>query len=492
MAALWAELKESVLDSLRRAKDFKPQRGPLLRLLAVMGVAVLFSFLMYYLYGENVNASVIFTLAVIVVSCLTPGYFYSTMASVIGVLGVNYFFMRPYMGFNFTQTGYPITFVLLFFTSNITSTLMTIYRNQAERARKSERCTDALHRMTNELLDADEDAQVSRIVEKWIEIISGCPAHYINEAAEAAGREDRPGLVLLPVEVLGRPAGAFAVEMGEEQARDADMQNILPLFAAQYAMVREKQQIAQERNWVSLEMEAEKLRANLLRAVSHDLRTPLTSIFGATSALIDSGDALGRAERDQLYADIRDNAAWLIRMVENLLSVTRITQGVAAIHKSPQMAEEILAEAAGQVRRRFPEQVLAMKAPEELLIVPMDATLVEQVIINLIENAIYHAGPGPVEVEAIRAGEDAVFQVRDHGPGVDIAKIGQLFDGRMPQKQPTEDSHRGMGLGLSICATIIKAHGGRISAENVAEGGAIFRFTLPLEGTPQGAPDILQ
>lgn len=490
MAALWKDIKDDIKGFLGRAKGFRLEFIPLLRMLAIIGTAVLLSFLMHYLYDENVNASVVFTLAVMMVACVTPGYFYSAVASFLGVLGVNYFFMWPYLGFNFTRTGYPFTFVLLFFTSNITSTLMTIYRNQANRARESESRTIALYRMTNELLDADEDAEVSRIVEKWIASISGCRTRYVSEPDV---RAQEPGTLLLPLEVRGRPAGAFAVETGAEFSRDEDMGNILRLFAAQYALVKEKQEIVAERNRVSLEMEAEKLRANLLRAISHDLRTPLTSISGATSALMESGEALNPRDRDQLYADIRDNAQWLIRMVENLLSVTRITQGAAAIHKSPEMAEEVLAEAAGQIRRRFPGQALAVKVPEELLIVPMDATLIEQVVINLIENAIYHAGPGHVEVEAyIEGGKDAVFQVRDYGPGVNLARMEQLFDGYMVKGESSEDSHRGIGLGLSICASIVRAHGGVISAANAPGGGAILRFTLPLEGTPQGAADALQ
>ncbi len=489
MAALWLDFKTGVRDIMRKAKGFKLELQPFMRMLAVMGVTMLFSFLMYFLYGENVNASVVFTLAVMVVACITPGYFYSTVASVLGVLGVNYFFMWPYLGFNFTRTGYPITFVLLFFTSYITSTLMTIYRNQAERARKSERLADALYRMTNELLSADADAEVSRIVERWIASISGCPAHYLSDPSDFMGR---PDTLLLPVEVGGKPAGAFAVEMNEEHSQDEDVQNILRLFATQYAMVRGRQLLTAERNRVSLEMEAEKLRGNLLRAISHDLRTPLTSISGATSALMDAGEALGHEGRNQLYTDIRDNAQWLIRMVENLLSVTRIGQGVAAIHKTPEMPEEVLADAAGQIRRRFPGQALSVRVPEELLIVPMDATLIEQVIINLVENAIYHAGPGPVEIEASRAGEEeALFLVRDHGAGVDPARMERLFDGYVIHPESSEDSHRGMGLGLSICASIVHAHGGVISATNAPDGGAIFSFTLPLEGTPQGAPGSL-
>ena len=466
---------------------FRPALNPLLRMLAVMGAATLFSLLMHSLFEENGNVSVVYTLAVMVVACVTPGYFYGTVASVIGVLGVNYFFMWPYLAFNFTRTGYPFTFALLFLTSIITSTLMASYRNQAARARENERRTDALYRMTNELLAADGDAKAGSIVAQWISRISGFPTHYQETPAPGAG-------FALPVETQGRPGGAFVVEDGGKLAENGEMKNFLRLFAAQYAMVAERQRMRAERNRVALEMEAERLRSNLLRAISHDLRTPLTSISGAASVLLEAEAALPPEGRRQLYTDIRDNVQWLIRMVENLLSATRITGGPAAIHKAPEMAEEVLAEAAGQIRRRFPGQALRVKAPAELLIVPMDFTLIEQVLINLMENAVYHGGDGgPIEVEAAPGpGQTAVFTVRDHGRGVDEARMERLFNGYINREEPSGDSHRGMGLGLSICASIVRAHGGRISAANAEAGGAVFRFCLPLEGTPQGAAAPLQ
>ena len=255
---------------------------------------------------------------------------------------------------------------------------------------------------------------------------------------------------------------------------------LLRLFAAQWTLVEENLLLARERNRAALEAEAERLRSNLLRAISHDLRTPLTSISGAAGVLVENGEALSSEDRSQLSGDIRDNAQWLIRMVENLLSVTRITQGPAAIRKAPEMAEEVLAEAAGQIRRRFPNQALSVKAPAELLMVPMDATLIEQTLINLMENAIYHSeSTQPIQVELSQVGTDAVFTVRDHGKGIAPERLGRLFEGG-PAAAGSGDSRRGMGLGLSICASIVKAHGGQISGENLPEGGALFRFTLPL------------
>ena len=464
-------------EALSRIRRFRLKGKACLRMLGIMLCATLFSAWMHFLFEENVNVSVIYTLAVMVVACVTPGYFYSIAASFLSVFGVNYFFMWPYLAFNFTRTGYPVTFALLLSTSIITSSLMANYRNQAEKARENERRTDALYRMTNQLLIAEEEAQVSQLVARWMEDSSGFPTRYLP-----AGEEAAPGTFLLPVEIRGQAAGAFQVTDQGALARDEVTRSFLRLFAAQYAMVEEKRQVAAERNRVSLEMETEKLRANLLRAISHDLRTPLTSISGATSALLETGQELEQADRDQLYGDIRDNAQWLIRMVENLLSVTRISEGPAAIRKCPEVAEEVLAEAAGQIRRRFPNQALRVKAPDDLLIVPMDATLVEQVLINLIENAVYHSGSDePVEAELSAGQGEAVFQVRDHGRGVDPKRMERLFDGYDAQDKDSGDSHRGMGLGLSICASIVRAHGGTIAAGNRPEGGAVFRFTLPLK-----------
>ena len=154
------------------------------------------------------------------------------------------------------------------------------------------------------------------------------------------------------------------------------------------------------------------------------------------------------------------------------------------------MSEEVLAEAVGQIRRRFPGQALSVKAPAELLMVPMDATLIEQTLINLMENAIYHSqSQAPIQVELSQVGKDAVFTVRDHGKGIPPERLSRLFEGG-PAGEPSGDSRRGMGLGLSICASIVKAHGGEISGENLPEGGALFRFTLPDVYKRQSLPTV--
>ena len=471
MGVLAGILHQYFRDLKAEMRHFRPTWKPLLQMLGIMGAATLFSLVMNLFFAKNGNISVIYTLAVMLVACVTPGYFYSAIASVLGV----YFFMWPYLAFNFTQTGYPFTFALLFCTSFLTCSIMAAYRYQAERAQRSQRDTQALHAMTNRLLALREEEMVTGVVSDWMERACGFPVQYFPQ-----GQEPPATAFLLPVQVGGRASGAFGVEDGGALAQRPQTAQLLRLFAAQWALVEENLLLARERNRAALEAETERLRSNLLRAISHDLRTPLTSISGAAGVLAESGEALSPEDRAQLSGDIRENTQWLIRMVENLLSVTRITQGPAAIRKAPEMAEEVLAEAAGQIRRRFPGQALSVTAPAELLMVPMDATLIEQALINLMENAIYHSqSQAPIQVELSRVGEEAVFTVRDHGKGIPPERLGRLFEGG-PAGEPSGDSRRGMGLGLSICASIVKAHGGRITGENLPEGGALFRFTLPL------------
>ena len=224
------------------------------------------------------------------------------------------------------------------------------------------------------------------------------------------------------------------------------------------------------------------MRSNLLRSISHDLRTPLMCISGAVSAILESGDSMDKKTRDKFLANIKDDSQWLIRMVENILSVTRISEGAANVSKVPEAAEEIVAEAVSRIRKRFPDRKITVKVPDELLIVPMDGTLIEQVLINLLENAVKHSKEdSTIEISVKQSGSEAVFEVSDNGEGIAEQDLPSLFESYAPGRKRSSDSSRGMGIGLSICMSIIKAHQGKMEALNKQEGGAIIRFVLPLK-----------
>lgn len=231
-----------------------------------------------------------------------------------------------------------------------------------------------------------------------------------------------------------------------------------------------------------MEAQKEKMRANLLRAVSHDIRTPLTGIIGNSSSYLEMEDELTREEKRELLAHIQDDANWLLNMVENLLSVTRIDDETAHVNKSFEAVDEVVASSVIRFRKRFPEAQVKVKVPDDVVMVMMDAMLIEQVLINILQNAQLHAhSKKPLELTVAETEKDVSFHIRDYGDGIDESKLYTIFDGE-GYRQTTQktDSYKGMGIGLSICKTIVLAHGGTIEAKN-HEDGAEFWFTLPKE-----------
>ena len=229
--------------------------------------------------------------------------------------------------------------------------------------------------------------------------------------------------------------------------------------------------------------EREKMRANLLRAVSHDLRTPLTTIYGSSAMLLENFDRFSDADRQKLLRGIRDDAQWLVGMVENLLSVTRLDNGELRLNKTETVLEELIDTVLVKFRKRCPEQSVDVSIPEDFLSIPMDAVLMEQVLTNLLENAVVHAhGMTRLELLVQTRDHKAHFTVRDNGCGIPEDRIPDLFTGYLGSTDRQGDAaRRNMGIGLSVCSTIIKAHGGHIRARNLPTGGAEFTFTLNLE-----------
>lgn len=234
---------------------------------------------------------------------------------------------------------------------------------------------------------------------------------------------------------------------------------------------------------IRADSEREKMRANLLRAVSHDLRTPLTTIYGSSSALLDNDDRIAPADRRHLLRGIRDDAQWLVDIVENLLSITKLDDASVRLIKTGTVLEELIDAVLVKFRKRCPDQAVEVTIPDDFITIPMDAVLIEQVLTNLLENAVVHArGMTALELLVCLEPGRVRFTVRDDGCGIHPDRLDDLFTGYLGASNRQGDaSRRNMGIGLSVCATIIKAHGSRIHARNRASGGAEFTFTLDLE-----------
>lgn len=323
----------------------------------------------------SANVALIYILTIIMISYHTDKYRYGIISGIVSVFFINYLFTYPFGQFSFAVSGYPFTFMVMYFISILTSATTFRMKDQARK---------------------------------------------INEA--------------------------------EKFLSDA---------------------------------EKEKLRANLLRAVSHDLRTPLTSMIGASSSYLENEAALPPEEKRKLVSEIYEDANWLLHMVENLLSITRITDGGAnVLKKTPEAAEEVLFDAVSTSRKRYPDLQIKTVIPDEFVTAPMDPLLIKQVLLNLIENAYFHAhSTKPLEC-TLSSTEDAIkFCIRDYGTGIAPDRLSGIFDAvpsAPSSAASTVDARKGMGIGLSICKAIVNAHNGEITARNHAEG-AEFSFTIPKE-----------
>lgn len=262
-----------------------------------------------------------------------------------------------------------------------------------------------------------------------------------------------------------------------------EMLSVTLLISTMTTNIKHQAVMIAKQDKLLLETEKEKMRANLLRAISHDLRTPLTSIIGASSSYLDNNILLTEEEKNAIVMHIYEDANWLLNMVENLLSVTRINNQSSTVRKTDESVEEIVSAAINSLKKRLPGVSVNVSVPNELLILPMDAILIEQVLINLLENAIVHSlSSQPIQCYVDDDNENVTFHVKDYGIGIDPERLKDIFDGNSYIGNSESDSNKGMGIGLSICKTIITAHNGTINAKNHGQGTE-FYFSLPKEET---------
>jgi two-component system sensor histidine kinase KdpD len=255
---------------------------------------------------------------------------------------------------------------------------------------------------------------------------------------------------------------------------------LMEAFANQAALAIERVRLADETQQARLQIETEQLRNSLLSSVSHDLRTPLAAITGAASSLMDGEDSLNPAARHEMAQTIYEEAGRLNRLLRNLLDMTRLESGALHINKESQPLEEVIGAALSRLEEALADRAVNIQLPADLPFVPIDSVLIEQVFINLLENAIkYTPAHSPIDLSASQVGASIEIEVADRGPGLPPGDEQRIFE--KFYRAPASPNGSGVGLGLTICRGIVEAHGGRIWAENRSGGGAVFRFTLPIE-----------
>ncbi len=473
------------------------------------------------------NTVMLYLLAVVGVA-MRYGRGPAVLASVLSVLAFDFLFIPPQWSFAVSDTQYILTFVVMLAVALVSSNLTVRFRQQAEAARQRERRTAALYAFSRELAGTRGLEQLLQATVRHIhEVFDSQVLIYLTTAsgrlqpwgsvsgwwshgaadqifapdsgeqgvAEWAFRHGEPaGLgtgtlpsaksLYLPLAGSQGAVGVLGVRPKDPRRFQAPEQlHLLETFAAQAALAIERAILADAAQRAQLRAETERMRASLLSSVSHDLRTPLAVITGATSSLLEGGATLDPATRDELARTAYEEAVRLNRLVSNLLDMTRLEAGALQPHREWQPLEEVVGAAVARAEAAAPDHPITVRLPDDLPPLAIDAALIEQVLLNLLDNAAKHSPAGtPVELSARRVGETVEVSVADRGPGLPPGAEERVFE-KFYRGAP--DGGRGAGLGLSICRGMIEAHGGRMWAEQRPGGGAVFRFTLPLAATPQ-------
>lgn len=461
------------------------------------------------------NIVIVYLLSILMTARLTRGYVYGIVASIIATCAFNYFFTKPYYTLSVNDPTYFITFAIMTVTAFITSALTSKVKQNALEAREKEAETSALFHLTNLLTDAADISDIAGITTDTISGIMNCRAACLcfDESGQpeqsfiqqqSAGKQVRrkvddiaeirhrmeglrtafdAGEEFYDWPIYGREAILGVLRIPKETAvsMNESQKRLLRSMIESAALAMDRFRSVQEQQKSREETVQERYRSNLLRAISHDFRTPLSGIMGTAEMLMDMTGA--NDPRYSLAQGIHKDADWLHSLVENVLSLTRLQDGKLTIAKPPEAAEEVIGGAVGHMMKRYPEYEISVHVPQEVLIVPMDAKLIEQVLINLLDNATKHAPPdSEISVSAVKKENMAVFSVADRGGGIAAPDLPNIFKMFYTTRSGEADAQRGVGLGLTICEAIIKAHGGTIEGHNRTDGqGAEFVFTLPME-----------
>ncbi len=505
--------KKKNLNTVFTWKDFYMTLG-------LLAMATILSELGSYFHIGDQNLILIYILFVLLVARATTGYLWTAIASIASVLMFNWFFVAPLYSLTVYKQGYPLTLFFMLLVALLVSNLMMQIKKQAFYAMKREHQLEILYELNKKYLVTHDQKEILAITADYLsnmldrEVVlydeqevkepNGAPIKgplrsleelavanwvFVNQKQAGYGTDTLMGAkaLYLPVLSNGATLAVIGIEKSKENPITDEIISFLELISTQLALALEQNILTSERQQILFESEKERMRGNLLRAISHDLRTPLTGISGSVEAILaeDKSTLLPTETKQKLLVGIKEDADWLIRMVENLLSITRINEETMKVAKHKEAVEEVVASAIQRIRKSYPTSEIKVSLPEEFVLVPMDSILIEQVLFNLMENAIRHSNcQSAIFVTVSLAENDAVFEVADQGQGLTSEQLKGLFSGMSQQSTPV-DSKNGMGIGLSIVKTIILAHDGTLNAGNQPQGGAFFTFTLPLERKEQ-------
>ena len=471
--------KQSTYESVKKP-FFRDPLQNILKSVGILFAATILCFIFDGLGFTDANMIMVYILAVLLIAVTTSQRIYSMVSSIASVLIFNFLFTSPRFSFSAYETGYPVTFVVMFLTAFITATMAAQYKEQAKQSAKVAFRTKIVFD-TNQMLTKAKDRekileitsrQLNKLLQRKINIIDvQNMSETLSEKAEYHKLQTGDNCY-----------GTVCIEKKEEPL-DASENSILQSILGECTLALENQRNAKEKEEAAILAQSEQLRANLLRTISHDLRTPLTSISGNASNLLSNSSSFSEKTKQQIYEDIYDDSLWLISLVENLLSATRIEDGRMQLRTSPEVLSDIVEEALMHVRRKAEKYHISVVSEEELLVVKADARLIIQVLINLLDNALKYTEEGSEITVSIRklGSLFAEVSVSDNGPGIPDKDKNEISEKFYRGENKIADNRRSLGLGLYLCKSIVEAHGGKISVKDHVPKGSVFSFTVPLE-----------
>ena len=489
----------------------------LLLLMAATGIGLIFD---RFGFSES-NIITVFILGVLVISVVTVNPLFSAAGSLASVLLFNWFFIDPKFSFHTYETEYAFTFAIMLTAALITGTLANRMKQNARQAAREAFRTKVLLD-TNQLLQkAGSPGEVIQTTARQIITLLNrdvvifprgngglegrqeFPASLSDEADTAPDADEKEiaGWVFEhqraagfrmdqypdakaryhPICLNGWCSGVVAIRLNRAPLEPFE-NSIVTSILGECALALENLRNAEEKERADLMVRNEQLRSNLLRSISHDIRTPLTSISGNASNLLSHYRQLDDETREQIFSDIYDDSEWLIDLVENLLSISRIENGQMELHLSSEVMNDVIEESLKHVDRNASRHSIVIQDTDDILLVDMDARLIMQVLINLINNAVKNTPEGSeIRIESRQTGAEAVVTVRDNGPGIPDDVKPHVFEMFYTGQNKVADGRRGLGLGLALCRSIVESHHGRITLTDNKPSGCCFTVSLPMK-----------
>ena len=481
-------------------------------------ICTLIGLLFQKFHFTDTNIVTIYILGVLLTSILTNGYLCSVAGSFLSVFLFCFFLTEPRMSFQTYAVGYPVTFFIMLISSVLTGALAAKLKMHAKLSAQLAFRTQVLFDTDRLMQKAKGETEILDVTcTQLLRLLKRSITAYVvengalSEGKLFSGKKENTEDFLIPEEQQiarwvyenRQRAGAsthyfpqakclyLAIRSGDnvygvigiplqKETLDSFEYSILLSVINECALAMENAKNALEKEKNAVMAKNEQLRADLLRAISHDLRTPLCSISGNADMLLGNSDRLDEATKHQIYSDIYDDSEWLIGVVENLLSITRLNDGRLKFKFTDQLLDEVIAESLRHISRKHDDYKIVTDC-EELVLARMDVRLIMQVLVNLVDNAIKYTPPGSVIcIRGTKTDGKAQISVEDNGPGIPEEMKTHIFEMFYTGKTTVADSHRSLGLGLALCHSIIEAHEGTLVLTDHDPHGCNFTFTLPL------------